>query len=82
MPIYEYICQACDQRFEAIVNGGRKAHCPACNSSRLEQQLSAFAVGAPKGKGEFAKSARSASSKGGGCGHCGDPRGPGACSSD
>lgn len=79
MPIYEYVCQACEKRFEAIVHGGQKAHCPACDSTRLEQQLSSFAVGSPKGKGDFAKSAKS-SSGGGGCGHCGDPRGPGACS--
>lgn len=81
MPIYEYICQACERRFEAIVSGGRKPHCPGCDSTRLEQQLSAFAVGSPKGRGDFAKSAKSSSTKGngGGCGHCGDPRGPGSC---
>jgi putative FmdB family regulatory protein len=78
MPIYEYICQACDRHFEAIVNGTQKPQCPACQSTRLEQQLSAFAVGSAKGKGDFAKSART--SAGGGCGHCGDPRGPGSCS--
>ena len=78
MPIYEYICQACDKRFEAIVNGSHKAHCPACDGTRLEQQLSAFAVGSAKGKGDFAKSAPSRGS-GGGCGSCGDPRGPGSC---
>jgi putative FmdB family regulatory protein len=82
MPIYEYICKECEKRFEAIVNGGKKAHCPACDSTKLEQQFSAFAVGAAKGKGDFAKSAGSSSRKspGGGCGSCGDPRGPGSCS--
>jgi putative FmdB family regulatory protein len=80
MPIFEYICQACDQRFEAIIHGSQKAHCPACDSTKLEQQLSAFAVGSPKGKGDFAKSAgKTRSSGGGGCGSCGDPRGPGSC---
>jgi len=78
MPIFEYICQACEKRFEAIVHGSQTPHCPACDSAKLEQQLSAFAVGSPKGKGDFAKSAKS----GGGCGHCGDPRGPGSCSTN
>lgn len=80
MPIFEYICKECDKHFEAIVTGGRKAHCPACESTKLEQQLSSFAVGAVKGKGEFAKSAGSSRRSGGGCGSCGDPRGPGSCS--
>ena len=74
MPIFEYICKECGNHFEAIVTGSRKAHCPTCDSSKLEQQLSSFAVGSVKGKGDFAKSAGSARS-GGGCGHCGDPRG-------
>ena len=76
MPIYEYICQDCERHFEAIVSGERKAECPDCKSKKLEQQLSAFAVGAPKGKGRFGKSAPNA----GPCGNCGDPRGPGSCS--
>jgi len=76
MPIYEYICRGCDKRFEAIVSGERVAECPHCKGKDLEQQLSAFAVGAPKGKGRFGKSAPSS----GPCGSCGDPRGPGSCS--
>jgi putative FmdB family regulatory protein len=76
MPIYEYICRSCEKQFEAIVSSERVAECPACKSQELEQQLSAFAVGAPKGKGRFEKSAPSASP----CGSCGDPRGPGSCS--
>jgi putative FmdB family regulatory protein len=73
MPIFEYICQQCDHHFEAIVMGNKKAACPKCESKRLSQQLSSFAVG-----GE--KSAPAASP--GACGTCGDPRGPGACSMD
>ena len=77
MPIFEYVCRECQKGFEAIVSGGRKPKCPHCDSAKLEQQFSSFAVGSTKGKGEFAKSA---SSRGGGCGSCGDPRGPGSCS--
>jgi len=73
MPIFEYICKQCDHEFEAIVYGGQKAECPKCQSKQLAPQLSVFAVAA---KGP----SRSAPSAGGGCGSCGDPRGPGACS--
>jgi len=72
MPIFEYICQQCDHHFEAIVIGNKKAVCPKCESKRLSQQLSSFAVGGEK--------AAQADSPLGGCGTCGDPRGPGACS--
>lgn len=73
MPIFEYICQQCDHHFEAIVLGNKKAVCPKCESKRLSQQLSSFAVGAEKAAGTDSSSA-------GACGTCGDPRGPGACS--
>jgi putative FmdB family regulatory protein len=72
MPIFEYICKQCDHRFEAIVLGSQKAACPKCESKRLSQQLSSFAVG-----GDAAKASGSPA---GACGTCGDPRGPGACS--
>ena len=84
MPLFEYICKECETQFEALVTGSSQPHCPECDSARLEQQYSSFAVGAPKGKGQFAKSASTSASSGpskkGGCGSCGDPRGPGSCS--
>jgi putative FmdB family regulatory protein len=72
MPIFEYVCNACDHEFEALVYGDQKAECPKCHSKKLAPQLSVFAVTA-KGSSTPARSA-------GGCGTCGDPRGPGACS--
>lgn len=74
MPIFEYICQECGHHFEALVMGSKRTECPSCQSARLEQQLSAFAVGPSK-----SPSARPAS---GPCGSCGDPRGPGSCGLD
>jgi len=71
MPIFEYICRECNRHFEAVVRGSETPECPACSSQKLEQQLSAFAVGSSEKS--FAPSARP-------CGSCGDPRGPGACS--
>ena len=72
MPIFEYICRDCTRRFEAIVSASRPAACPSCRSSSLDKQHSVFAVAA-KGSGNAASSAI------GGCGACGDPRGPGSC---
>lgn len=71
MPIFEYICRECDHHFESIVLNGQKPQCPKCESRKLEQQISKFAVG-----GEKAAAAPAA----GPCGACGDPRGPGSCS--
>lgn len=70
MPIFEYICQECRHQFEALVYGQEKAECPKCHATKLEPQLSVFAV-ATKGP---------SASPTGACGSCGDPRGPGACS--
>jgi putative FmdB family regulatory protein len=44
MPLFEYICNDCRKRFEALVLGSRTAQCPLCRSTNLEQQLSRFAV--------------------------------------
>ena len=68
MPIYEFVCQDCDRRFEVIVRSGAVPTCPACHGERLERQLSVFAVGGRPTE-------RTTSP----CGSCGDPRGPGAC---
>jgi putative FmdB family regulatory protein len=78
MPIFEYECRRCGHRFEAIVSGSRKAACPECGGRRLEKLLSVFAAGSGR------DSAAGAGDPGGGdfdggCGSCGDPRGPGSC---
>ena len=44
MPIFEYICKGCGNKFEAIVYGSKQSECPACKSTELEQQLSTFAA--------------------------------------
>jgi putative FmdB family regulatory protein len=73
MPIYEYICKQCHHQFEALVYGKEKAECPKCHATKLDPQLSVFAVSA---KGASSAPRPSA----GPCGTCGDPRGSGACS--
>lgn len=74
MPIFEYVCEKCENHFEALVYGDEKASCPKCNSRKLTAQLSVFSVSA--------KSGPSSKRAAGPCGSCGDPRGPGACSMD
>jgi len=64
MPIFEYLCKGCGKQFEILVRGSEKPHCPKCNGTRLEQQLSAFAV-AGRGSADFA------SEPAPGCGQCG-----------
>jgi putative FmdB family regulatory protein len=75
MPVYQYACRQCAHRFDRLVTGQARPTCPACASEDLERLLSLFAVGRGGG-GPTPESA------GGGCGRCGDPRGPGACSMD
>ena len=76
MPIFEYVCRECDHHFEAIVMGSKAAKCPKCESKKLDQQLSRFAVQG-KGSGE-SFSAESPEA----CGTCGNPDGPGSCAMD
>jgi putative FmdB family regulatory protein len=73
MPIFEYICFDCRNRFEALIRGEAKAECPVCRSTDLEKQLSVFAAATGNGsaRSELPVSA---------CGSCGDRRGPGSCS--
>ena len=44
MPIYDYKCQSCGQTFEFFVLKNTVAECPACQSQKLEQLISGFAV--------------------------------------
>jgi putative FmdB family regulatory protein len=75
MPIYEYECQGCGNRFEKILYGSAAPSCPSCGSAAVDKLISTFAV-ASANAGVRASEAPAA------CGTCGDPRGPGACSLD
>ena len=79
MPIFEYVCGKCDNRFETLVRNGSTVECPSCSSTKVEKQLSVFNASVPTAFGA-AKAVPEMS--GGACGMCGDPRGPGACSLD
>ena len=44
MPIFEYRCEGCGHKFEAILFGSQTPECPQCYTEKLEKQLSTFAV--------------------------------------
>jgi putative FmdB family regulatory protein len=49
MPTYAYLCRACGRPFEAQMSirekEGWKPRCPACGSTKVDQQLFGFSVG-------------------------------------
>lgn len=45
MPIFEYLCEDCGNKFEKLVrNGANGVHCPSCGQEHLKQQYSTFAA--------------------------------------
>jgi putative FmdB family regulatory protein len=40
MPLYEFVCEKCDEAFETLVRGGEQAACPKCGSAKLNKQFS------------------------------------------
>jgi putative FmdB family regulatory protein len=73
MPLFEYECRGCHQQFEYLTRDGQSPSCPSCKGDDLQKLLSAFAV-------STGGSVKSFDAPAGGCGTCGDPRGPGSCS--
>jgi putative FmdB family regulatory protein len=50
MPLFEYQCQECGHRFEALVLGCRQPdRCPRCDAPKVEKQFSTFGVGGTNG---------------------------------
>ena len=75
MPIYEYACRSCDERFEKLERSMHSADpsppCPACGSAETGRALSVFAVANGEGKSSGGDALPP-----GMCGRCG---GPGPC---
>ncbi len=61
MPLYEYVCRACEERFELLVRGDDTPQCPHCHGKKLEKLLSVVSGHVAGGKGN-------AASEPGGCG--------------
>jgi putative FmdB family regulatory protein len=54
MPLYEYRCEGCGERFEVLQRMGEAGDglaCPACGAARPARQLSTFAAAAGGGGG-------------------------------
>ncbi len=47
MPLYEYVCDKCENEFELLVRGSEEPACPSCGGKRLSKLLSVIA--APSG---------------------------------
>ena len=75
MPLYEYRCESCSEKFEVLTRFAERDKaqvCPACESTKTRVLVSSFAF---SGGGDTSSlSDFSSESSGGGCG-CG-----GACS--
>ena len=70
MPIYEYICEDCQNEFEKIViNKQQEITCPKCAGTKNKLQLSVFATA----NGGSSKGPSFSGGGGGGCcgGGCG-----------
>lgn len=70
MPLYEYRCRACSERFEVLQRvgeGSEKVLCPECGGREVDKQLSTFAAGASASTSSSSYSAP-AGCGGGGCG--------------
>lgn len=50
MPIYEYRCASCTERFEMLMSRFDEPPpcCPRCGDARVEKMHSAFAVAKPR----------------------------------
>lgn len=65
MPIYEYVCNDCDTRYERIVmSSDQEIACPKCESKRHTLQLSVFSAG----KSSNGSATSSSASTSGACG--------------
>lgn len=44
MPVFEYRCKKCDEKFEQLVfSSGETVECPKCGSKENQKLISAFA---------------------------------------
>jgi putative FmdB family regulatory protein len=71
MPLYEYRCHDCHERFEKYVRAwGEAVDCPACASSAVDKLLSTFAFASAGGRGSAPSPGGGGGCCGGGCGCC------------
>lgn len=69
MPLFEFVCAACQTPFEELVRSSeavKEVVCPACGSRQVRRQLSTIAAKRPSGSGGYANSASAAACAPGG----------------
>ena len=68
MPIYEYDCNSCNKKFEALILKSEQPVCPLCNSSDVKKLMSmcGFVTKGIGGNSETVKSSASSTA----CGSC------------
>ncbi|MBM3143692.1 MAG: zinc ribbon domain-containing protein [Chloroflexi bacterium] len=67
MPIFEFVCEECDQSFEELVRSASaigEVICPDCQSERVRKILSTFASNI-SGRNSFSSSTAASCSPGG-----------------
>jgi putative FmdB family regulatory protein len=75
VPIYEFICQACQAEFEELVSSSsEEVPCPSCKSTAVTRKVSMFAFKSAGGRFVSAQKGGSSCSGctpgPGGCSHC------------
>ncbi|MCF8038137.1 MAG: zinc ribbon domain-containing protein [Desulfohalobiaceae bacterium] len=71
MPIFEYLCEECDDQFEELVIGEQDAIlCPQCGSKQTRKLISRCRAKVKSGSAELGEAAVPASG-GSGCSGCG-----------
>jgi putative FmdB family regulatory protein len=65
MPIYEFVCRACDRTFETLVRLGREGEvvCPSCGGREIRKLHSSFGIGGGSSRLKNSGSCTSCSSK-------------------
>lgn len=44
MPMFDFVCTACQHEFETLVRGSAEPACPACGSTALEKKIALPAI--------------------------------------
>ncbi len=71
MPLFEYECKGCGNKFELLIRGSEAARCPKCGDEHVEKALSVFAVSV--------KSSPAPSPSAGACAACPHAAASGGC---
>jgi putative FmdB family regulatory protein len=68
MPIYEYLCEICGEKFEKFVRSGSaqvELKCPRCGSEEVKKAFSLFGTVTPGSRGASTSPAASCDTTGG-----------------